>query len=138
MLPPSVVAGVSVPASAGAAVSGIEENRVAYTGTHDNATSAGWWESARPEVRRFARETAAAAGIAEREPAWLLLRLALASPARTAVIPVQDVLGLGNEARMNMPGRADGNWRFRLERGALDAGLAARLRAATEAHGRLP
>jgi 4-alpha-glucanotransferase len=65
-----------------------------------------------------------------------MIRLALASRARTAIVPVQDVLGLGNEARMNTPGRTEGNWRFQLEPGALDEALARRLREATRAAGR--
>jgi len=112
------------------------ENRIAYTGTHDNDTSAAWWNQAAPPVRERAVRAAARAGIAEDEPSWLLLRLALVTPARVAIVPVQDLLGLGSEARMNTPGKERGNWRFRLEPGQLDEALAARLRAATESAGR--
>jgi 4-alpha-glucanotransferase len=114
----------------------VEENSVAYTGTHDNDTSLGWWESATPAVRDHARRVAADAGIDEEEPTWLLIRLALSTRARTAIVPVQDVLGLGSDARMNTPGREDGNWQFRLEPGQLDGPLAARLRKATRFAGR--
>ena len=117
----------------------IAENSVAYTGTHDNDTSAGWWQRA---PRRRARPRAPAPrrrpGSRTDEPSWLLIGLALASRARIAIVPAQDVLGLGNEARMNTPGRRGGNWRFRLEPGALDDALAARLREATAAAGRSP
>jgi len=112
-------------------------DRVLYTGTHDNDTTAGWWAGAPPAVQSFALRRAAAAGIAAGEPYWMLLRLALASPAGVVVVPVQDVLGLGSEARMNTPGRAEGNWAFRLEPGALDASVAASLNGATAAAGRL-
>jgi 4-alpha-glucanotransferase len=112
------------------------EHRVAYTGTHDNDTSAGWWRTTSEHARRRALRSAAAAGVGADDPAWLLVRLALASPARMAILPAQDVLSLGSEARMNTPGRAHGNWRFRLEAGALDGALAARQLEATQASGR--
>jgi 4-alpha-glucanotransferase len=74
-------------------------------------------------------------GIEEPEPEWAMIRLAFASPARLAMIQLQDVLGLGNEGRMNQPGTA-GGWGWKLdELPSLD--LAARLRAATEAAGRI-
>jgi 4-alpha-glucanotransferase len=73
--------------------------------------------------------------VREREPHWALIRLAFSSPARIAIVQMQDVLGLGSEARMNRPGRAAGAWKWRLDRlpGAADA---RRLRAAAEAAGR--
>ncbi len=114
----------------------VPERRVVYTGTHDNDTSAGWWTGAPPEARSRALQAAREAGISERDPAWLMIRLALASPAQIAIIPAQDLLSLGSGARMNTPGTVGGNWKFELAAGALDAGLAARLRAATEAAGR--
>ena len=114
----------------------VGENSVAYTGTHDNDTSLAWWELTSDAARDHALAAARAAGIDEQEPSWLLARLALASQASTAIVPVQDLLGLDNGARMNTPGREDGNWAFRLEPGALDDALAARLRAATLAAGR--
>jgi 4-alpha-glucanotransferase len=110
-------------------------NRVMYTGTHDNDTSLGWWERMPESVHRSAWNAAARAGIHEGDPAWVLVRLALAAPAKLAIVPVQDLLGLGNEARMNMPGTAAGNWSFRLE-GPLEDGLAMRLREASVAAGR--
>src|SRR5581483_162957 len=113
------------------------ENRVAYTGTHDNDTAAGWWAAAPQSVRARARRLGVERGIQAREPHRLLVELALAAPARLAILPAQDLLGLGSEARMNTPGTAAGNWRFRLERGALDEELAAWLAAATAAAGRV-
>jgi 4-alpha-glucanotransferase len=114
----------------------VDERMVVYTGTHDNDTSLGWWELTTDRARGYALELARSAGIEEEEPSWLMIRLALASRARTAIVPAQDVLGLGNEARMNTPGRTKGNWRFQLEPGALDDALAARLREATRSAGR--
>ncbi len=78
------------------------------------------------------------AGIADAEPWWRMLRLCLSSRAALAILQAQDVLGLGSEARMNYPGRQGGNWRWQLPQGALTPALAARLREATEAAGRLP
>jgi 4-alpha-glucanotransferase len=109
---------------------------VAYTGTHDNAPAAGWWGSASDAVRAEARRAFAAAGVGDEEPPWALIALTLRSRAAAAIVQAQDVLGLGDEARMNMPGTEDGNWRWRLEPGELTAAHAARLRTLTEAAGR--
>ncbi|MBA3748574.1 MAG: 4-alpha-glucanotransferase, partial [Solirubrobacterales bacterium] len=84
-----------------------------------------------------ARAEIAAAGMAEDEPWWSLIRLTFSSPARLAMLQAQDVLGLGSQARMNIPGRATGSWRWRMEPGALTEEHAKRLRAATEESGRL-
>jgi 4-alpha-glucanotransferase len=100
-----------------------------YTGTHDMDTALGWWRSLTPAER-------AETGYDPADPAWSMVSAALASPARLAILPVQDLLGLGSEARMNYPGRTKGNWSWRLEPGALTAALAARLRAETVAAGR--
>jgi 4-alpha-glucanotransferase len=116
----------------------IPENRVACTGTHDTDTARGWWDGQEEWVRERTRGAAATAGVETRDPAWLLTGLALASPARIAIVPAQDLLSLGSEARMNTPGREEGNWRWRLEHGRLDDALAARLRELTAATGRLP
>jgi 4-alpha-glucanotransferase len=106
-----------------------EENGVVYTGTHDNDTAVGWWRSLSPARRR---ET----GLDEAEPNWSLIELALSSRARLAIVPLQDVLGLGSEARMNTPGTDSGNWRWRLKGGRMTEEHAARLRSLTEASGR--
>ena len=114
------------------------ENRVIYTGTHDHNTIRGWYESLDPATRDAVDAELSARGWgAGRQPWWALIRLALSSPARLAVVQAQDVLGLGREARMNYPSRAAGNWRWRLERGQLTSALARRLRDATEEAGRL-
>jgi 4-alpha-glucanotransferase len=113
------------------------ENRVVYTGTHDNDTSLGWWRTAKRAERERFQRTADRAGIDVEDVAWAFVRLAFASPARLAIIPVQDVLGLGSEARMNRPGSGSGNWRWRLPKGALTPELAGRLRGAAAEAGRL-
>ena len=104
-------------------------NSVAYTSTHDTDTAAGWFAGLRPRQQ-------AATGLDPREPQWGLIELAYSSRAALAIIPAQDVLGLGSEARMNRPGRTGGNWRWRLERGALTPALARRLRGLAVQHGR--
>jgi 4-alpha-glucanotransferase len=114
------------------------EDSVVYTGTHDGDTARGWYESLGQEQRELVDAELERRGIAEREPWWGLVRLAFASRGRVAMTQAQDVLGLGSEARMNMPGRAGGSWRWQLEPGALTPGLAKRLRGATEEAGRLP
>jgi len=86
------------------------KNSVVYTGTHDNDTTAGWYQSLSPEIkdlvrRYFARD--------DREVVWEMIRSAYASVARMAVIPFQDILMLGSEARMNTPSVASGNWAWR-------------------------
>ena len=73
----------------------------------------------------------------EREPWWALIRLALFSPGCVAMMQMQDVLGLGSEARMNNPGRQGGQWRWQMEPDALTPALARRLRDATAEAGRL-
>lgn len=100
---------------------------VVYTGTHDNDTTLGWYQSAPPEVQARVRNYLARHGIhvscAEDVP-WALLALAFGSRARLAVVPMQDVLGLGSEARMNYPSRPEGNWTWRLKREQLSPALA--------------
>ena len=111
-------------------------DQVLYTGTHDNDTLRGWWETLPGERRAHALAELARAGITEKEPWWALVRLALSSPARLCMVQAQDILGLGSEARMNFPGRATGQWRWRLKPGQLTARYARRLRAMTEETGR--
>ena len=113
-------------------------NRLVYTGTHDTDTARGWYESLAPARREHVDRSLARLGIAEPEPWWGLIRLALRAPAPVAMMQAQDVLGLGSEARMNDPARAGGSWRWQLRPGALTPALAARLREMTEDAGRLP
>jgi 4-alpha-glucanotransferase len=115
------------------------EHRFIYTGTHDHDTARGWYESLDDSRRSAVEQTMGARGIArDRQPWWRLIRLAFSSPARVAMVQIQDVLGLGSEARMNVPGQIGQSWRWQMRTGALNAGLARRLREATEEAGRLP
>jgi 4-alpha-glucanotransferase len=108
---------------------------VAYTGTHDNDTVMGWWtggaEGSVRSAEDVAREKAFAKeylGTDGREMSWVLIRAVLASVADSAIVPLQDVLGLGSEARMNRPSTLGGNWRWRVRDDALQPDLSARLR----------
>jgi 4-alpha-glucanotransferase len=83
-----------------------------YTGTHDNETTVGWFANLSDRERNLFERYAPGA---KHDPAWTLIRLAWSSIADLAVAPLQDVLRLGNEARMNLPGRAENNWRWRLD-----------------------
>ncbi|HSG12997.1 MAG TPA: 4-alpha-glucanotransferase [Gaiellaceae bacterium] len=114
------------------------EYAVVYTGTHDNDTAAGWWASARPATRARVDEERAEAGIAETDPEWVLIELALSSRSRLAIVQLQDVLGLGSEARMNLPATFGQNWQWRLEPGQLARDHARRMREATSRWRRLP
>ncbi len=105
-----------------------EERQAVYTGTHDNDTVLGWWAELPRDRRRRS-------GLAE-PVHWSMIGLAWSSPAELAMTQAQDVLGLGSEARMNVPGTKGGSWRWRMEPGALTADHAARLRDLTERHGR--
>jgi 4-alpha-glucanotransferase len=99
------------------------ENQVVYTSTHDTDTVVGWFESLKKRERE-------ATGLDPREPYWAMIELALSSRAELSIVPAQDVLGLGSEARMNRPGEVEGNWSWRLQPGQLTDELAARLRGA--------
>jgi 4-alpha-glucanotransferase len=108
------------------------EDTVIYSGTHDNDTVLGWYESLGDAVRAEVDAAIDATGVRERAPHWSLIRLAHTSPARVAMVQMQDVLGLGSEARMNTPGRALGAWKWRLDR-LPTAAQARRLREVSEA-----
>jgi 4-alpha-glucanotransferase len=112
---------------------------VVYTGTHDNDTTLGWWtnsgrdDSTRiPEQVQQEKEFALKyLGTDGREMNWTLIRTALASTANTAIIPLQDILSLGSEARMNLPGRPGGNWRWRFRAEMLTPEIVQRLKELT-------
>ena len=96
-------------------------NTVAYTGTHDNNTVMGWVESASPEALAFAMKVL---GFTKpEEAADAFIRGLLNGPCDTAVIPMQDLLGLGSDARMNYPGTTGGNWLWRMKPDALTLDL---------------
>ena len=114
-----------------------EASSIVYTGTHDNDTLAGWFGSLGEEERqRVVDYLGVEASIPARELTWQLVRVALESVAELAILPLQDVLGLGSESRMNMPGTTGGNWRWRMERQPGET-VVARLRRLVVSSGRL-
>jgi 4-alpha-glucanotransferase len=113
------------------ALSNHRPNQIVYTSTHDTDTSVGWFEAMNEAER-------SGTGLDPAEPHWGLIRLAMQSPANVAIVPAQDVLGLGSQARMNHPGEVEGNWSWQLAPGQLTAADAERLRAETESASRLP
>jgi 4-alpha-glucanotransferase len=119
-------------------------NVVVYTGTHDNDTTVGWFNSVAGEgstrdatqierERQFALKYLNTDG---KEIHWDFIRAVLASVANTAVVPLQDLLGLGTEARMNLPNSTSGNWSWRFASGALTDEIGGRLRDLSELYGR--
>jgi 4-alpha-glucanotransferase len=112
-----------------------ERNTVAYTGTHDNDTTLGWWKSCSEHERRAA---SALVGEARDGVHWAMIRLAQSSTANLAVVPLQDVLGLGPEGRMNVPSLPDGNWSWRYAPHSLAPALAEKLAALAEVTDRQP
>ncbi len=120
--------------------------RVVYTGTHDNDTTLGWWESTgEGDSTRASDEVSKEKALAlryldadGREMNWTLIRAALASVADTVLIPMQDILGLGSEARMNLPGRQSGNWQFRFTWDQVTPNIKARLRELNLLYERAP
>ncbi|MEP7048776.1 MAG: 4-alpha-glucanotransferase [Pseudomonadota bacterium] len=119
---------------------------VVYTGTHDNDTIVGWLSSheragAEHEAQALRAERLRAlrySGSNGQEPHWDLIRVALMSVANTAIFPLQDLLGLGAEARMNVPGTASGNWEFRALEGEFSAAIADRMASLCETYERIP
>ena len=109
-------------------------NSVVYTGTHDNDTTLGWFGALSAEQRENVIKYLGAA--AEPPMPWPLIRAALASVARLAIVPMQDVLALSAEHRMNMPGTTKGNWSWRFEWTQLPEGLAGRVREMARMYGR--
>ena len=119
-------------------------NLLVYTGTHDNDTTVGWWNSTgegdstrRPEEvqreREFVRKYL---GVDGSEIHWAFIRAVLASVAKLAMVPLQDVLGLESYARMNLPARPDGNWQWRFPSGVLTEAIQERLKELTVLYGR--
>ena len=113
----------------------VEESTVYYTGTHDNDTTAGWWAALDPAQREQVAQTLGCA--LERVPEAMRATL-FESRANLAIVPMQDVLGLGSEARMNTPGTVDGNWSWRMAPNQLGAELALSLREQLIRTGRCP
>jgi 4-alpha-glucanotransferase len=120
------------------------ENCVVYTGTHDNDTTVGWFHSdagrdstrSRQDIETERRTVLDYLHTDGREIQWDLIRVAMKSRANTSVFPLQDVMGLGSEARMNVPGTKSGNWRWRFSWDMLTPAMAGRLRHLAETTGR--
>jgi 4-alpha-glucanotransferase len=112
---------------------------VAYTGTHDNDTTVGWWNSqagtgstrSAAEIERERAFVKAYLNTDGHDIHWAFIRALMASPASTVMVPLQDVLGLGNEARMNLPASTKGNWRWRFRSGAITPDMIDRLKLFT-------
>jgi 4-alpha-glucanotransferase len=111
-----------------------EPRTVVYTGTHDNDTARGWFDNAPEAERELAADYL---GCEQTDVAWGLIRAAFTSVAEMAIVPVQDILGLGSDARMNRPGAQHDNWSWRLRPGALTRQHAEKLRRLVEITGRL-
>jgi 4-alpha-glucanotransferase len=110
-----------------------EHDAVVYTGTHDNDTTRGWYNAQSEALKHRVRLYL---GIDGHDISWDFIRMAFQSVADIAVVPLQDVLSLGNEGRMNLPGEPSGNWQWRFLPGAINDERAGRLRTLTELFGR--
>lgn len=111
----------------------LPENCAYYTGLHDNDTCRGWYRSLRPETQRRVLDFL---GTGPRGVYWGMIKAVFRSAADTAIVPFQDPLGLGSEARMNIPGRPTGQWEWRFEGRCLRSNLAARLKSLAADSGR--
>ena len=112
------------------------EGKVMYTGTHDNDTVEGWWKSGAAEHEK--RNAEAYLGNCGEGVHWAFIRAAQCSPASLSIIPLQDVFGLGSEARMNTPSLYGGNWRWRFDESRLTGDVAAKLALLADVSDRLP
>jgi 4-alpha-glucanotransferase len=112
-------------------------NCVVYTGTHDNNTTVGWWQSgeATPDIKDYLQEYI---GHPVKEANWELIRLGMMSVAHTFIVPAQDVWGFGEDTRMNTPGRESGNWGWRFTADWLAHPSRERLARMTRSYGRWP
>jgi 4-alpha-glucanotransferase len=114
----------------------LPKNCVAYTGTHDNNTSKGWFEQEASQDDRQRLFRYLGREVSSDEAPWELIRLLMMSAADTVILPLQDVLGLGSEARMNTPSTTEGNWAWRFRSDQLTPDVAGRLREMTETYAR--
>jgi 4-alpha-glucanotransferase len=113
-------------------------NCVVYTGTHDNDTSAGWFSANTDAAARAERDYALRyMGSNAGDAVWDFIRLALSSVADTAIVPMQDLLGLGTEARMNLPSTVGNNWRWKMKGNELKPELAEKFREMSRIYGRI-
>jgi 4-alpha-glucanotransferase len=107
-----------------------QRNSIVYTGTHDNDTTLGWWKNQATDAEKAA--VRAYLGNVENDVAWAFVRAANDSVADLCIVPMQDVLNLGSDARMNIPSKLDGNWGWRYQPGALTPELAGKLALLSE------
>lgn len=114
----------------------IDEDAVVYTGTHDNAPSRGWIDELATAAERECYDRYLGHALSGEGAAWEMIRLALMSRAHLSILPAQDLLGLGAAARINTPGRMEGNWRWRMTPTQFSALPDRRLRVMTESYGR--
>ncbi|MFZ4285739.1 4-alpha-glucanotransferase [Variovorax sp. HJSM1_2] len=116
-----------------------DRNTVAYTGTHDNNTTQGWWHEASAEERsHVAAYLGRAPESLDHDIHWALIRSAMASVADTAIVPLQDVLGLGAADRMNLPGKGEGYWEWRFNWAQFQPWHASTLAHIGQVFGRVP
>ena len=113
-------------------------NSVVYTGTHDNETLAGWYRELKKEDKKFALRYMGRKKLSINEAVWEIIRLAQSSVADTCIIPIQDYLCLGNEARINHPSTLGGNWIWRLHKDEISKKLVKKIRRMTELYCRIP
>jgi 4-alpha-glucanotransferase len=111
-------------------------NSIVYTGTHDNNTTRGWFQKELTAPDRKRLFECLGHRVSVRDVSWELMRLAMSSVARITIIPMQDILNLGPQARMNTPARKTGNWLWRMRPGQTTRRLVAKLRKLTETSGR--
>jgi 4-alpha-glucanotransferase len=109
------------------------KNCLVYTGTHDNDTVVGWFKGATKEDRQLVLDYL---NTGEQDIHWSFVRLAWASVANTAIVPMQDLLGLDSQARMNLPGTTRNNWKWRAQASDFSDQLADDLAKMTEIYGR--
>ena len=113
-----------------------DTNCVIYTGTHDNDTTVGWYEKANDDEKR--NLSFYLGSISQDGVHWDLIRLAMGSVANVAIFPLQDILGLGSNARMNIPSQGEGNWEWRYRHEAMNSELSERMKNFVEFFGRSP
>jgi 4-alpha-glucanotransferase len=109
------------------------ECAVVYTGTHDNDTTVSWWQNSSEEIKAHVRQYL---GISGDDIAWHFNRLALSSVSRWAILTLQDMLSLGNDARMNQPSIPNGNWSWRVRKEALNTEVSSRFSHLVSLYGR--
>lgn len=112
-------------------------NCVVYTGTHDNDTTRGWYETLSLEEKKMVKDYLGRPRLTESGIAWELIMLAQRSVADLCIVPMQDYLNLGNEARINLPGTVYDNWSWRISKGKLTPALVNKIRRVTELCGRI-